>query len=101
MSTSSVRIEFQCGNPTVLILLFSLFEPSLRPSFLSFFFFSGHALHTWEFPCHNSNIRHCSDDARSLTHRATRELQNQVFYSGIWGQGMGLSWFVAMGLVEP
>ena len=45
-----------------------------------FFFFFGFAHSTWKFlgqgrnPCHSRDPSRCSDNARSLTHRATREL---------------------------
>ena len=35
----------------------------------------------WKFPGQGSNPRHSSDNARSLTHWATRELQKEYFQS--------------------
>ena len=52
--------------------------------FLSFFFFFGHGHSMWKFPgqgsnpYHISDPSHCSDDTRSLTCCATRELLKYI-----------------------
>ena len=35
---------------------------------------------------HGSNLSHCSDNTGSLTHQATRELQEMLYLTG-WGRG--------------
>ena len=49
--------------------------------FIIFLFFWPHLLYVAKFPgqgsnpCHTNDLHHCSDNTRSLTHHATRELQ--------------------------
>ena len=67
------------------LLVFSV--PNLPSSlyFILFYFFSGCACGMWKFPsqglnlCHTSHLSRCSDDARSLTHCASRDLCGFVF----------------------
>ena len=53
--------------------------------FVCLFFVFGHNQDRWKFlarrsnPCHSSGPSHCSDNARSLTLWATRELQKQDY----------------------
>ena len=52
--------------------------------FYLFIYFFGHVCRMWNFlgqgsnPWHSSDLSRCSDNVRSLTHCATRELQNTI-----------------------
>ena len=81
---------------------------------LYFFFFFGCAHGIWTFPgqgsnlSHSSDPSHCSDSARSLTHCATRELQDfcilnqwlytQLFYCWVSLVFSSLIWVRHLGL---
>ena len=49
-----------------------------------------HACGMWKFsgqglnPSHSSSLSHCSDNARSLTHYATKELLYCILYTSFW-----------------
>ena len=60
---------------TWLLLLFC-FVLFLAFTFVLFIYFFGHTRGMWKFPGQGLNLRHSSDNACSLTHCATRELQD-------------------------